>query len=494
MYKQKPFRACIDPAGMSGAEDNFSGIKILKKLLKYIIIYLILNFIIVGVLMKIVICGFGSAGYSAAMTVKRIDPKTEITIIDPKETDLVHPCGLPYALEGIVKNEDLVQNLNLSRSGIIKIRGKAVKISPDEKTVAVTTGSGTTAENYDKLIIATGCTPFIPPVTNLDRYMNLSVFTLAGLRDLSFIEERMKNAMKCVIIGGGAIGIETAYALKMQNREVTILEMENQLLKGILDPDMSMLFEKYLESAGIRIIKGNRVSGVDGKECLRSIICSDVTIPADMAVISTGFRPDTSLAMNSGIEYTPAGIKTDEMLMTSRKDVYAAGDCIINYSSVDGKPVVSRLATSAYKQGAAAAVNAMGGGEKYRGSAGTFVTKTGSFEIAGTGFNTDIAGERGFEPVAGKITSKIKPDYYPDNSDITVKIILDKYSGIILGAQCAGERGAAERVNIISMAIEFGITIDELSRLEMAYAPPVSEVYDPLLRAADFGLRRMKNR
>jgi len=136
----------------------------------------------------------------------------------------------------------------------------------------------------------------------------------------------------------------------------------------------------------------------------------------------------------------------------------------------------------------------MGGSERYRGTTGTFVTKFGSFEVAGTGFNTAMAIERGFEPLSGKITSKIRPEYYPDNSDITVKIIFDKNSGIILGAQCAGERGAAERVNIISMAIEFGITLDELYRTELAYAPPVSEVYDPLLRAADFGLRRMKNR
>jgi len=442
--------------------------------------------------MKIVICGFGSAGYAAAMTIKRNDPKTEITVVDPKESDLVHPCGLPYALEGIVKNENLVQNLNLQRSGIIKIRGKCEMISHSEKTVSIATARVVKKEPYDKLIIASGCTPFIPAITNLDRYLNLSIFTLTGMRDLSFIQERMKTAQNCVIIGGGAIGIETAYALKMQNKNVTILEMENQLLKGILDPDMASLAENYLENAGIKVLKEKKVSGVAGDECMKSVACDDMSLPADLAIVAAGFRPEISLARNSGIDTAPGGIKTDEMLMTSVKDIYAAGDCIINSSSVDGKPVVSRLATSAYKQGTAAAVNALGGNERYRGSSGTFVTRIGSFEIAGTGFNTALAAERGFEPAAGKITSKIKPDYYPDNSDITVKIIFDRNSGIIVGGQCAGERGAAERVNIISMAIEFGITLDELCRTELAYAPPVSEVYDPLLRAADFGLRRMK--
>ncbi len=444
--------------------------------------------------MKIVICGFGSAGYAAAMAIKRSDIPSEITVIDPKDFDLFHPCGLPYALEGIVKNEDLLQNLNLQRSGIKKIRGRVEKISHKEKKLTVSTLNGDLEEVYDKLILTTGCIPFVPPILNLERYLNLSAFTFAGIHDLSFIQERMKCSEKCVIIGGGAIGIETAYALRMQNKDVTIIEMEDQLLKGILDPDMAAHIESYLVSSGIKILKEKTVTGIAGNECLKEVICRDISIHADMAIIAAGFRPDILLAVNSGIDSSPSGIKTDDMLMTSVKDIYAAGDCIVNFSSVDGKPVLSRLATSAYKQGTAAAINALGGNEIYRGSAGTFVTRIGSFEIAGTGFNTSIASHRGFEPSSGKITSKIRPDYYPDNSEITVKIIFDKNTGIILGAQCAGEQGAAERINIISMAIEFGITLDELSRTEMAYAPPVSEVYDPLLRAADFGLRRMKRK
>lgn len=441
--------------------------------------------------MKIIICGFGSAGYAAAMTIKRNKSKTQIIVIDPKETDLVHPCGLPYALEGIVNNELLVQNMNLQRSGINKIKGRGEKITPAEKTITISTDNGLKTESYDKLIIASGCTPFIPSITNIDRYLNLSIFTFAGVHDLAFIQEKMKSSQNCVIIGGGAIGIETAYALRMHNKEVTILEIENQLLKGILDPDMASLAESFLESIGIRIVKEDNVSFFEGNKILEQVICRNSSIPADMVIISAGFKPEISIAQNSGIESTTAGIRTDEMLKTSAPDIYAAGDCIINYSSIDGKPVNSRLATSAYKQGTAAAINALGGNEPYRGSTGTFVTKFGNFEIAGTGFNTALAAVRGFEPLSGKITSKIKPEYYPGNSAITVKIIFDKNTGIILGAQCAGERGAAERINIISMAIEFGITIDELGRVELAYAPPISEVYDPLLRAADFGLRRM---
>ncbi len=444
--------------------------------------------------MRIVICGFGSAGYAAAITIKRNNPKADVRIIDPKENDLFHPCGLPYALEGIVKAENLVLDLNLQKQGAVKIRGKVEKINHDEKTITVSTSEGIKTEHYDKLIIATGCIPFIPPLSNLDRYMNLSVFTFAGLRDLSFIMERMKTARNIIIIGGGAIGLETAYALHCHGKKTTIVETENQIFKSILDPDIAALVENHLEKTGISVLKEKAVLSFDGGEYLRQVICRDIQIPADMAVIAAGFRPELSLAINSSIETTSSGIKTDEMLMTSVKDVYAAGDCIMNYSSIDGKPVTSKLATSAYKQGTVAAINVMGGNEKYRGSTGTFVTRIGSFEIAGTGFNTALSAAKGFEPAAGKITSRIRPEYYPDNCEITVKIIFDKNSGIILGAQCAGERGAAERINLISMAIEFGITLDELWRTEMAYVPSVSEVYDPLLRAADFGLRRMNRR
>ncbi len=444
--------------------------------------------------MKFVICGFGSAGYAAALTIKRSNPKADVKIIDPKETDLFHPCGLPYALEGIIKPENLLLDLSLHKQGAVKIRGRAEQISTENKTITLSTLDGEIKVEFDKLIISTGCSPSIPPIANLDRYMNLSAFTFAGMRDLSFIQERMKRAQNCVIVGGGAIGIETAYALRMHNKNVTIVEMENQLLNGILDPDMALMIESYLESLGIDILKQNIVSAVDGTECLKQVICSDTSLIADMAIIAAGFKPDISLALHSGIEAIPSGIKTDEMLKTSADDIYAAGDCIINYSSIDGKPVLSRLATSAFKQGTTAAGNVMGADERYRGTAGTFVTRVGSFEIAGTGFNSATALSRGFEPASGKITSKIRPEYYPDNSDMTVKIIFDKNSGIILGAQCAGERGAAERVNLISMAIEFGITLDEFCRTEMAYAPPVSEIYDPLLRAADFGVRRMKIR
>lgn len=442
--------------------------------------------------MKIIICGFGSAGYAAAMSVKRTEPKSEIIVIDPKESDLMHPCGLPYALEGTVNPTELLQDLNLKGGGITKLKGRVTQISSDLKEVYYETDCGKLNEKYDSLIIATGYKAIRPAITGIENLFGDSVFTLTNTCDLENIIRKSETATRCAVIGGGAIGIEAAFALNRKGKVVTLVEMQKQLLKGIIDPDISMLMENFLTSQGIKITKESTVSAFEESGRLHKVTCSSEVIDSEITIIATGFAPDISIAENSGIKCNTRGITTDTFLRTSVQNVFAAGDCIESWSSIDGKQLSSRLATSAYKQGTIAGINALGGATEYRGTASTFVTRVGNFEIAGTGFNTETAIERGFEPVSGKIMSKVRPEYYPDNADITVKIIFDINSGLILGAQCAGSEGAASRINIISMAVEFGITIDELPRTELAYCPSVSEVYDPLLRAADLGLRRIK--
>jgi NADPH-dependent 2,4-dienoyl-CoA reductase/sulfur reductase-like enzyme len=442
--------------------------------------------------MKIVICGFGSAGYAAAMSVKRAEPKTEIIIIDPKESDLMHPCGLPYALEGIVNPDDLLQNINLERGGITRLQGRVTGILTDSRKVLYKTDSGSLTENYNSLITASGYRAVIPAIPGVDKLLGKSLFTLTDPEDLKNVLTASEGASACVVIGGGAIGIEASFALHKQGKRVIIVEMQDQFLKGIIDPDISLMTENHLSAEGISVQKNCAVTAFEEDGKLHKVICNSGIIESELTIIATGFAPDITIAENSGIGFSKSGITTDSFLRTSAEDVFAAGDCIASWSSIDGKPISSRLATSAYKQGTIAGINALGGRMEYRGTASTFVTKAGNFELAGTGFNTETAIQRGFEPLAGKITSKIRPEYYPDNTDITVKIIFDKNSGLILGAQCCGLEGAASRINLISMAVEFGITIDELCRTELAYCPSISEVYDPLLRAADIGLRRLK--
>lgn len=442
--------------------------------------------------MKILICGFGSAGYSALMTLKRIDPKAEIIVVDPKEKELMHPCGLPYALEGLVRIDDITQEINLQRMGVTRIKGKCEKIIPDEKIINTATASGIEQISYDRLLIATGYKPFKPRIEGLEKHMNKSVFTLAGKNDLDNILSRLDSVDKCAVIGAGAIGLEAAFAFREHGKEVTVIEMQNQILPGTLDPDMSAIAEDYILSAGIKLLKGTPAGSFNGDNKLTGVSCDACDIEADLAILAAGFGANTDIIRDSGIEISAEGIKVNSCLETGCTDIFAAGDCIAGWWIIDKSPTRSKLATSAYRQGAVAAMNIMDRRTEYHGTAGTFVTKIGNLEIAGTGFNTQTATDKGYKAAAGKITSHILPDYFPGNTQVTIKVIFDSITGKILGAQGIGERGAAERINIISTAIEFDIPIDQIGRTEMAYCPAVSEVYDPLMRAVDFGLRRMK--
>lgn len=440
---------------------------------------------------KIALVGFGSAGFAALMAVRRYEPKAEVTIIDPKPYDLHHPCGIPYALEGVIAPEALTQEVALKSMGAVKIQAIAESIDWQKKKIAARRGNEAVEIDYDAAIIATGYRANIPPLKNINAYLGKGVYTLAVPDDLAAVVAALKTAKSAVVIGGGAIGLEAAIALKKHCARVTLLEMKGQLLPGVLDADMAQQVEKYLASQGIECRTGSAVEEVVGKASFEGVKSGGGFIEADLCVVAAGFAPNVAIAEKSGIRTEKFGISVDRTLCTSAPDVYAAGDCIASWSIIDGNKIPVKLATSAYKQGTIAGANACGQRLEYGGTAGTFVTKLGELEIAGTGFTTDAARGAGFMPVAGKISSRVLPDYFPGESAVSLKIVADSNSGKVFGAQAVGD-GAAWRVNIIGMAIEYGIPLEALPSLELAYCPAVSEVYDPLLRAVDFALRRMK--
>ncbi len=444
--------------------------------------------------MKIVICGFGSAGYAALTSMRRINPGAQIVIIDPKEHDLIHPCGLPYSLEGIVPESDLTQDINLKRMGAEKIRGLVKSIDRKNKRIIYSSEDGEFDVTYDRALISTGYRPLIPPIKGIKDHLNKSLFTLTSINDLKGITDRLEASSCGSVVGAGAIGLETAFAMKDKLDKISVIEMKNQILPGILDPDISKNVEKYVSTSGIELHLNKTAESFSGTPDLYSVKTADIEIKSDIAVLATGFLANTSAAEASDLEVCGNGIVVNKFLQTADPDIFAAGDCISGWSVIDSSELKAKLATSAYKQGSLAGANIASEGtiHPYRGSAGTFVTKFGELEVAGTGFTTDTAKAKGFDVLAGKISTHIQPDYFPDNREITVKVIFDRSSGRILGAQAAGEKGTAERINIISTAIEFNINIHELGRTELAYCPAVSEVYDPLLRAIDFGLRRIK--
>lgn len=436
----------------------------------------------------IVIIGLGSAGYAALVTLKRINPKAHIVVVDPKEKDIVHPCGLPYALEGMVHEEELEQDIFLSRMNVEKVIGTVHSIDATKKEIMVHKEDTQHAIAFDKVILCTGYKPLLPPVTNIERYINHGVYTLSGIADLKRIKEEIKGKNKAIVIGAGAIGLEVAYALKVCGLSVTVIEAK-EVLPQAVDSDMSQMVAEYCTSQNIELVLHSPVTAIEKRDSKFGIITTDKEYTADVVIAATGFAANCEWAVNSSFATDRWGVIVNEHLQL-QSDIYAAGDCIQNWSVIDKKPFGVKLATSAYKQGIIAAENVMGIHSIYRGTAGTFVTKIGDMEIAATGFSTNVAKERGFSVIAGKISATVKPEYFPENERLTFKILCDT-KGKIIGAQAIGS-GAAARINIISLAIECGLTVDELMRFEMAYCPAVSEVNDIVFKACEFAKRRLK--
>lgn len=441
---------------------------------------------------RIIIAGLGSSGYAAMMAAKRRDPSAKITVIDPKDHDLMHPCGLPYAMEGFIDPASLYQDLHLQKMGVAKIKGRTVGIDGEKNQVRVLSGNGEIKVPYDSLIISSGSRPLLPPIDGIKKLIHRGLYTLTTVDDLNALTAALKNAKKALVIGAGAIGLEAAMALRHSVPDVTVVEMREQVLPGILDEDMAAAVKEYLAAGGISLNTGMTVSAVHGAEVFTGIGCGDRVLSADLGIMAAGFIPDVEFLSDSGIEVQKHGIVVDEYLRTSLDGVYAAGDCIAAWSVIDGRQFPAKLATGAYKQGIIAGTNAAGGNDKYRGTAGTFVTRIGRLEVSGTGYTRAEAARGGYDPVEGKIKTGILPEYFPGNPGITVKLIGDRKTGKIIGAQALGERGAAERINIISTVIECGLKPEEIAAVELAYCPAVSEVVDPLHKALDFLMRRMR--
>jgi len=442
-------------------------------------------------LAKIVIVGLGTAGISACLTIRKRYPKNEVTIIDRKEFDLLHSCGLPFLLDGRVDSPEKLK-YTLRISGIKKhLNCEATKIDPEKKKIEVKNlGSGKKESiPYDSLLLATGTTPFIPPIPGLKELKNKRTFTIEDLEGVTRLKEAAEKAKKALIIGAGATGLEAAVALNKKELKVTIVEALESLLPRAIDPDMSEILEEHLKKRGIKILLNKRVERINEK----SVTIERKEIPNDIIVIACGVRPNLELVREAGIKTSDYGIITDEKMETSIKGIYAAGDCAQVFSLIDKRFLSAYLATPAYEQGKVAAINACGGEARYEGALAAFVSLIADLEIASVGFNKAQAESYGYKIVEGKARSLIKPKWFPGGKEITSKIIADVKTGKILGAQEIGEEGTGWRINIVSLAIKAHLSLEDLGKAEFAYSPATSHIPDVLLTAVDLALRKMKS-
>ncbi len=445
---------------------------------------------------KIVIIGLGSGGLYAAKSAMATSKKVEVTIVEKRSYDMFSPCSLPFAIEGVV---DDFEKLKFAVPGHLKRMRKltnheALAIDPNNKKVKVKNLETTEIVelDYDSLILALGAEPIILPVPGARELVGKGVFVVSTIENSSALQKHAKSSKSAVLVGGGGIGLEIAVALKNLGLDVTITKRTPPVLPRTLDPDMGQLIEDHLNELGFRTLFGKGLDKINGTDWVESVEIAGEIIPTDLVVMAVGVRPNIEIAEQAGIEIQNNGIKINERLETNHPTIYAIGDCIDSYNLINQKPFGAQLATSAYLQGMVAGANAAGASETYRGTLGTFVSKIGKLEVAATGFNSEFARSSGYQVINSKIKGMIKPEYMPNSTEITVKLIVDGNSGKLLGGQAIGEQGAAWRINLIALAIQAGTTVTELGKTELAYSPPVSEMYDMLSMAIDFAARKLK--
>lgn len=444
---------------------------------------------------KIVIIGAHAAGLDAASAARKTDRTAEITLITKEKKPAYSRCGLPFVLgRHIATFDDLVvfpdrfykmMKLNLlTETTVTKIDAKAKTVDIQDKNGKKETLS------YDNLVLTTGADPFVPPIKGREKK---GVYVVRTIEDGEKINKAIETAKSAVIIGAGLIGLEVAVACLERGLKTTVVEFLPYVLPVLLDKEMADRVQAMLEENGINIIVGKGAEEILGTDKVTGVRVAGETIPADVVVVATGVRANTELAKNAGVELGETkGIKTNLKMETNIKGIYAAGDCAETINLVTLRPTMSQLGTTAVKQAKVAGTNAAGGYSTFMGALGSWITRLFDTEIGGTGLTDFFAGRAGIETVSGTIVSKTRADYFPGALPIRIKIIAEKESAKIIGAQIIGGEEVTQRINALSFAIQNEMTLQELAKAETCYAPPVNETWEPMVLAAEMALRRLR--
>lgn len=435
---------------------------------------------------KIIIIGGVAGGATAAARLRRLSEEAEIILVERGGDISYANCGLPYYIGETIKERSklLVQTVKgMSERFHLDIRNlsEAASINPGTKTVTIKNlQSGEVyEETYDKLLLSPGAKPIVPPIPGLDE--NQALFTLRNIPDTDKIKHFVDSQVpqKAAIIGGGFIGIEMAENLADRGVEVTIIEMANQIMAPI-DFEMASILHSHLKEKGVKLILENGIQSF--AEQGRKVILSDGTeIETDMTILSIGVRPENELAKSAGIKLGErGGIIVNEFLQTSNPDIFAVGDAVEVVDYINETKTMIPLAGPANRQGRIAANNMLGKKEKYLGTLGTSIAKVFDLTVAATGNNEKTLKRLGVSYEVIHIHPGSHAGYYPGAAPISLKLIFDNETGKIYGAQAVGADGVDKRIDVIATAIKGGLTVEDLTNLELSYAPPYSSAKDPI--------------
>jgi NADPH-dependent 2,4-dienoyl-CoA reductase/sulfur reductase-like enzyme len=449
---------------------------------------------------RVVIIGCGVSGTTAAFYTRKTDRNAEITLVGDESSPEYSRCGLPYAFSGIVPSlhallgydEEFYEHTNRIN---LRLGVRAKKINVDSRTVEVQRVDDDKSEllEYDSLILASGARPSTLSVPGSDLK---GVFTIRTMDDVERLADylRGEKARKVAIIGAGLTGSEMAEALLIRKISVLQAEIVPEILPVILDPDMASIVRERAREHGVEYLLQSsldEIIGANGR--VTGVRISGRKIEVDGVVIAVRVKPNSELAGQAGIQLGESGgIRTDDRMNTSAKNVFAAGDCIETYDLITKRHVLFQLATTAVRQSMVAGTNAAGGEARYPGSTGVTTVKLFGLEVSTFGPTSTLAEKIGIQTVAVRITGSTRLSYYPGGKDLTVKLIANRQDGRLIGAQLVGEEGATLRGSFASMAGHLGLTVKEFSEIETCYSPPLAPVWDPVTIAAQALLRRLQ--
>ncbi len=427
--------------------------------------------------MKTVIVGGGACGAGCAARLRRLDEKAEIIILEATDEISIANCGLPYYCSGVISSrDDMIVAKPHIFSGLlnidVRLNSKVTSINPAQKTVTVNNNYELT---YDNLVLALGASPVKPPIAGIH---NKKIFTVRTLSDADRIKHYIKStsAKNAVVIGGGFIGVEMAENFLEMGLNTTLAEAAPQILTPF-DSDMVCFAQNELKDKGCKLILNNGVKAF--KEDTIELSSGDA-IPYDIAILGIGVKPETKIAEDAGITLGIHGsIKVNEYMQTSIQNIWAGGDSVEVIDFVSGTPSLIPLAGPANRQGRIIADNICGKNQTYKGSQGTCVIKVFDRTLASVGLNEKQLEARGIKYLKNIVMCSSHAGYYPNAKFMTIKLLFTP-EGKILGAQSTGYEGVEKRIDVISTVMRLNGKVEDLTDLELCYAPPYSSAKDPV--------------
>lgn len=439
---------------------------------------------------EVVIVGGVAAGMSAASKLKRTNKDVRITVFEADEIVSYGACGLPYYVSGLIENrEDLIARTPEAfreKDIHVKTKHRVEKVFPEKKTVIVNDLSKNQKfeKKYDALVVATGASPILPPFEGIDKK---GIFPLRTIPDADAIKEALKDdsIQNVAIVGAGYIGMEMLESMIELGKKVRLINRSHDIMKPY-DEEIREILLEGLKKYNVQMTLGEEVEAFGGQEQVDSVKTNRNTYETDMVIFAIGVKPNSEILEGTGVKRLKNGaIVVDEKMQTNLPDVYSAGDCSAVYHKLLKKHVHIPLGTHANKQGKILGENLGGGDKSFPGVLGTSVVKILDMTLARTGLSEKEAQESDFDFETAYVEAKSHAGYYPEATPIGIKFVFEKRSKRLLGSQMIGKKGVALRIDVMAMAIEAKMSLEDIALMDLCYAPPFAGVWDAVQVAAN---------